>query len=187
MEPGLLLDSFQGRWASSSLLTRGFDAPALGCLVPAPKSSERSQGLETVNSGSDALRGLWILGLVSVPGPVFRDHPERQRQPSPALTQLPGRSPLPSTGQKEGLLRARVCHQGARAAAPGHFQIPAAQRGFPGGREDSVAGETLQRTPSDRVYSSTRSVLPPGGHRFYYARPTNKMSFSSVARLSSVV
>lgn len=36
MEPGLLLESSQGRWASSSLLTRGFDAPALGCLVPAP-------------------------------------------------------------------------------------------------------------------------------------------------------
>lgn len=137
MEPGLLLDSSQGRWAFSSLPTRGFDAPALGCLVPAPKSSERSQGLETVNSGSDALRGLWILGLVSVPGPVFRDHPEHQRQPSPALTQLPGRSPLSSTGQKEGILRARVCHLGALAAASGHFQIPAAQRGFPGGREDS--------------------------------------------------
>ncbi|XP_021798048.2 uncharacterized protein LOC110743950 [Papio anubis] len=142
MEPGLLLDSFQGRWASSSLLTRGFDAPALGCLVPAPKSSERSQGLETVSSGSDALRGLWILGLVSVPGPVFSTQ---------------GGVPCPALGRRRASSGQGSAIRGLWQQLPGTFRFPQRREVFLG------EGRTLWLEKPCSEHPATRSTAAPGG------------------------
>ncbi|KAK2095749.1 hypothetical protein P7K49_027165 [Saguinus oedipus] len=167
--------------------SRSFDAPALGCLVPAPESSEGTPGLETLSSGSDVLRGLWILGLVSVPRPVFRDRPQHQRQLSPALTLLPGRRPMPSTGQEEGILRARVCYQGALGRSSWALPDSCSAEKFSWGKGAPCGWRDPAANTQRRSLQQPRSVLPPGGDRFYYTRPTRERSFSSVAQLLTTV